>query len=41
MESNDNIRSNFLMLSELLYKNNIFQINNPILSKDLNKRNIK
>ena len=35
-KSNENIKSNFLILNELLYKNNIFQINNPILSKDLN-----
>jgi len=34
IKSNQN--SNFLILSELIYKNNNFQINNPILSKDLN-----
>ena len=33
---NQNSKNNFLILSELLYKNNNFQINNPILSKDLN-----
>ena len=40
MESNDNCRDNFLILSELNYKNNNFQIQNPILSNELNK-NIK
>ena len=40
MESNDNSRDNFLILSELNYKNNKFQIQNPILSNELNK-NIK
>ncbi len=35
MESNDNIRSNFLILSEFHFKNNNFQIHNPILSKEL------
>ena len=35
-KANQNSKNNFLILSELLYKNNTFQINNPILSKDLN-----
>ena len=35
MESNDNSRSNFLILSEFHFKNNNFQIHNPILSKEL------
>ena len=35
-KSLQNSKNNFLILSELLYKNNTFQINNPILSKDLN-----
>ena len=35
MESNDNSRTNFLILSEFHFNNNNFQMLNPILSKEL------